>query len=695
MTVPLPDHPQPRFAPSATASGAAPRVTTTYDASAIQALSGLQHVRQRPLMYLGSAGVGSGGLHHLIWEIVDNSVDEAMAGNGDRIIVTLHPDGSVSVQDFGRGIPVDPMADGPHRGRSALEVVLCETNAGGKFDAGSYKVSGGLHGVGASVVTALSSRLEAEVWRGGRRWQLVLEARKGRKGEIEPGVPAGPIRDIGPAANKSTTGTTIRFWPDLALFHDEQGAPFTRPQWSLRLIGERFRHKSFVHPGLTFELRDQRDKGNHTVTEWCSTGGVADLVAELTADSDAVSPVVPFVGDADGDTTIHAAVRWTADGRDTVLGFANGVATPEGGTHINGFRTAITEAVQKYVVDRGLLKDKEQQPNTRDIFAAATGVVSIMLPGPQFAGNSKSKLMNPEGTGRARQVVLPIMSRWLEENPAEAKKVADLSIAAMRARTKSNAEQAAVRALLSKGSKSRNGLPAKLRDCTFKTERPTEILLVEGDSAGGTAVDARDPSFQAILPLRGKPLNAYEEDLERVVKSLADLILSMGCGIGEDFDLDKFRYDRVLVVADADNDGMHIRTLITVFLYRWCPGFIESGRLWYAMPPLWSTVYRGERIYLADDAALAAWKAEHPDHKAHVNRMKGLGEMDSHELKLVLGPGRTIGQVAVDDPAGLARIADRLFGRKSEPRKQWFLERSGETLALRDGNVATHTEGTR
>jgi len=658
-----------------------------YTAAQIQTLSGLGHVRLRPEMYLGATDVAA--LHHLIWEIVDNSVDEVMAGFGDRVVVTLNADGSVSVQDFGRGIPVDAMKDGPHKGRSALDVVLTETNAGGKFGDGGYKVSGGLHGVGASVVTAMSSKVEAEVWRDGDRHFQTYRTKHSAKG-VQLGVTDGAVQVIGKApkggTSKAQTGTTITFWPDLSLFHDEHGAPFTRPQWSLRLIGERFRHKSFVHPGLTFELRDKRDPANETVTEWCSTGGVADLVAELTADSDAVSPVVGFVGDADGDTTVHAAVRWTADGRDTVLGFANGVATPEGGTHINGFRNAITEAVQKYVADRGLLKDKEQAPNTRDIFAAATGVVSIMLPGPQFAGNSKSKLMNPEGTARARQVVLPIMSRWLEENPAEAKKVADLAIAAMRSRTKSNAEQAAVRALLSKGSKSRNGLPAKLRDCTFKTERPTEVLLVEGDSAGGTAVDARDPSFQAILPLRGKPLNAYEEDLERVVKSLADLILSMGCGIGEDFDLDKFRYDRVLVVADADNDGMHIRTLITVFLYRWCPGFIESGRLWYAMPPLWSTVYRGERIYLADDAALAAWRAEHPDHRGHVNRMKGLGEMDAKELKLVVGPGRTIGQVAVDDPTSLARLADRLFGKKSEPRKQWFLERSGESLSIKEGS---------
>jgi DNA gyrase subunit B len=654
---------------------------TAYDASSIQALSGLAHVRHRPLMYLGSAGMGVAGLHHLIWEIVDNSVDEAMGGHGDRIVVILHRDGSVEVRDEGRGIPVDPFKDGPHAGRSALEVVLTETNAGGKFDGGSYKVSGGLHGVGASVVTGLSTRLDAEVWRNGRRHALSLKLVKERNGALIPGVVDQPLRDVGPARSKSTTGTIIRFWPDLSLFSDEHGVPFTKPQWSTRMIGERFRHKSFVHPGLAFELRDERDPANPVVTEWCSQGGVADLVAELTSESDAVSPVLSFHGEID-DTAVHAAMAWTVDGRDTSIGYANGVSTPEGGMHITGFRTAITEAVQRYITDRGLLKDKEQMPTTRDIFGAAMTVVSIMIPGPQFAGNSKSKLMNSEASARARAVVLPIMTRWLEENPADAKRVADLAVSAMRTRTKSNAEQQAARALLSKGSKSRNGLPPKLRDCTGKTDRPKELLIVEGDSAGGTALDARDPSFQAILPLRGKPLNTYKESVDRVVKSLADLILSMGCGIGEDFDLDKFRYDRIVVVADADNDGLHIRSLIEAFLYTWCPGFIESGRLFYAMPPLWSTTLRGERIYLADDAALAAFRAEHPDHKAHVSRMKGLGEMDHQELRLVIGSGRTIGRVVVDDPAGLAKLTEKLFGPKSDARKAWFLERTGETLSV-------------
>ncbi len=656
--------------------------TKSYDAAAISALSGLSHVRHRPLMYLGSAGVGVNGLHHLIWEIVDNSVDEAMAGHGSTITATLHADGSVSVEDDGRGIPVDPMKEGPHKGRSALEVVLTETNAGGKFDSDSYKVSGGLHGVGASVVTALSTKLEAEVRRGGQKHRLTLQAKKQGK-EIVPGVPNGPITASG-SIPKSKTGTTIRFWPDLSLFHDDQGIPFERPQWSLRTISDRFRHKSFVHPGVTFVLIDERKKGEHERYEWCSTGGVADLVTEMTADTSVVGQVVSFQGE-DDDVTVDAAIAWTVDGRDTSLGFANGVATPEGGTHINGFRNAVTEAVQKYIADRELLKDKESAPNTRDIFAAGLLVVSIMLPGPQFAGNSKSKLMNTEAAGKTRAIVLPAMSRWLEENPDSAKKIADLAIASMRSRTKSNAEQAAVRALLGKGTKSRNGLPAKLRDCTHKTERPTELLIVEGDSAGGTAIDARDPSFQAVLPLRGKPLNSYRESIERVVRSLSDLILSMGCGIGEDFDLDKFRYGRIVVVADADTDGLHIRSLIKAFLYTWCPGFVESGRLFYALPPLWTTVHQGERIYLEDDAAKAAFLAENPKHKAHMGRLKGLGEMDAAELREVIGTGRKIGRVTIDDPAGFAKLAEQLFGSKSELRKTWFLQQSGETLAVGGG----------
>ena len=653
--------------------------TTAYEADQIQALSGLSHVRARPLMYLGSAGVGVAGLHHLIWEIVDNSVDEAMAGHGDRIEVTLHKDGSVAVHDNGRGVPVGPMKDGPHKGRSALEVVLCETNAGGKFDSDSYKVSGGLHGVGASVVTALSSKVSADVRRDGQVHRLVLGAKKSRKGDVEPGVTLEPIHPVKKCA-KSDTGTLIRFWPDLSLFHDEHGVPFTEPQWSLRMISDRFRHKSFIHPGVTFVVIDDRE-GAKEQFEWCSNGGVADLVTEMTVDTGLVAPVVSFQG-SDDEVTVDAAIAWTVDGRDTSIGFANGVATPEGGTHINGFRTAVTESVQKYIAERDMLKDKEAAPNTRDIFAAGLMVASIMLPSPQFAGNSKSKLMNPEATSRTRAIVMPAMSRWLEEHPDDAKKIAELAIVAMRSRTKSNAEQAAVRQLLGKGNKSRNGLPAKLRDCTFKTDRPTELLVVEGESAGGTAIDARDPSFQAILPLRGKPLNSYRESISRVVKSMADLILSMGCGIGDDFDLDKFRYDRLVVLADADDDGLHIRALILAFLYTWCPGMVESGRLYYALPPLWTTVHQGERIYLEDDAAMRAWREENPNHKAHMGRLKGLGEMDAIELRSVMGTERRIGMVGIDDPANVARLAERLFGPKSELRKTWYLERSGESLSV-------------
>jgi DNA gyrase subunit B len=340
---------------------------SSYEADQIQALSGLSHVRARPLMYLGSAGVGIAGLHHLIWEIVDNSVDEAMAGHGDRIEATLHKDGSVSVHDNGRGVPVGEMKDGPHKGRSALEVVLCETNAGGKFDSDSYKVSGGLHGVGASVVTALSSKIAAEVRREGSVHRLVLGTKRTRKGEVEPGVAVEPIHTVR-KCNKGDTGTMIRFWPDLKLFHDDHGVEFKTPQWSLRIIADRFRHKSFIHPGVTFAVIDDRN-GAKERSEWCSNGGVADLVTEMTADTGLVAPVVSFQGE-DGDITIDAAIAWTIDGRDTSIGFANGVATPEGGTHINGFRTAVTESVQKYISDRSMLKDKEAAPNTRDIFAA-------------------------------------------------------------------------------------------------------------------------------------------------------------------------------------------------------------------------------------------------------------------------------------------------------------------------------------
>ena len=667
-------------------------MSTDYTAAQIQTLTGLGHVRLRPEMYLGATDIAA--LHHLIWEIVDNAVDEVMAGHGDRVIVTINTDGSVSIQDFGRGIPVDAMKDGPHKGRSALDVVLTETNAGGKFGDGGYKVSGGLHGVGASVVTAMSSRVDAEVWRDGDRYTQTYRSKNTAKG-VQLGVPDGPVTVAGRApkggTSKAQTGTIITFWPDISLFHDEHGAPLEGVRWSTRIIADRFRHKSFIHPGVSFVLRDKRQGRDHEQV-WFSSGGVADLVTELVTDRATISPVLSFHGERDG-TTVAMSIVWADGDRDTCFGYANGVANPDGGTHLDGTRRAVTEAVQKYIADRGLLKDKESAPTTRDIFEGAVAVISIMTPSPQFAGNSKSKLMTTEVAAHVRGIILPQLTAWLEENPVNAKRVADAAIATMRIRTKSTADKDAAKALLARASSARpNGLPAKLRDCTRKGPkgRPTELLIVEGDSAGGTTLDARDPAIQAVLPIKGKPANSIRTTLDKLVKdgSIADLVLSLGAGIGNDFDIDKMRYDRILAVADADVDGQHIRGLLTIFFHRWMPGVLETGRFFVAQPPLYSTVVRGERIYIADDRAKNLFLENNPKHSAPFGRLKGLGEMDAHELKTAIDPRvRRVTRIIVTDPARLDSMTRLLFGPKVEPRLDWFLARSGQTLDI-DGVAA-------
>lgn len=685
-------------------------MSTDYTAAQIQTLTGLGHVRLRPEMYLGATDIAA--LHHLIWELVDNAVDEIMAGHGDRVIVTLNDDGSVSVQDFGRGIPVDAMKDGQHEGRSALDVVLTETNAGGKFGDGGYKVSGGLHGVGASVVTAMSTRLDAEVWRDGSRYtqtyrtvaspngaiqgggKRVGESATGQQGTrpkgVDLGVADGPVRVVGRSpkglGGKPQTGTIITFWPDITLFHDEHGAPLDGQRWSTRIIADRLRHKSFIHPGVSFIMRDRRH-GKDTEQVWCSAGGVADLVAELVTDRSLISPVLSFGGHVRG-TSVAMSIVWADGDRDTCFGYANGVANPDGGTHLDGTRRAVTEAVQKYITDRGLLKDKESAPTTRDIFEGVVAVVSVMTPSPQFAGNAKSKLMTTEVAAHVRSIVLPQLTAWLEENPVDAKRVADASVATMRIRTKSTADKDAAKALLARASSARpNGLPAKLRDCTRKGPkgRPTELLIVEGDSAGGTTLEARDPAIQAVLPIKGKPANSIRTTLDKLVKdgSIADLVLSLGAGIGNDFDIEKLRYDRIVAVADADVDGQHIRGLLTIFFHRWMPGVLESGRFFVAQPPLYSTVVRGERIYIADDRAKNAFMEQHPTHKAPFGRLKGLGEMDAHELKTAIDPRvRRVTQIVVNEPARLDSMTRLLFGPKVEPRLDWFLARSGQTLEI-------------
>ena len=620
-----------------------------------------------------------------------------MAGFGDRIVTTLHPDGSVTVQDFGRGIPIDPMNDGAHKGVSALQVVMTELNAGGKFGGAGYKVSGGLHGVGMSVTIALSDRATAEVCRDGVKYVQSYECRVGRGGVEHPSTPTGEVEQVGRAPKgpngKPITGTTIRFWPTARLFHDGHGAPLKTAPWDRDLIAERFRQKSYINPGLAFVLADERT-AERVTEEWCSKNGVADLVVDMAGDAEMLSPVV--AGDADVDSTrVSFAVAWTDHDRDVVVGYANGIATTEGGTHVQGFRAALTEAVQRYIAERNLLKEKESAPSTRDIFSGVVAAVSIMHPQPAFGGNQKGKLLTVEVQPRVRQVVLPAIERWLDEHPVEAKRVCELAIGLMRLRLKSDKEAEALKTVSARGSKSRGGLPAKLRDRSGQaTDLPTEVWIVEGDSAGGTAVDARDPRSQAVLAIKGKPKNTFKGDqrksLEELAKdgSLADIILSLGAGFGQSFDLDRLRYQRCIICADADVDGSHIRALLTGFFYRWMPGLIESGRLYYARPPLYSTIHRGEKIYLLDDVATASFLAEYPKHSATFGRLKGLGEMDAPELRATMNPAtRVLRQLSISNPAAFDQTVNKLLGPKVPPRRDWIFTRSGDSLDLDVGDI--------
>jgi DNA gyrase subunit B len=545
-------------------------------------LEGLEAVRRRPGMYIGSTGPR--GLHHLVYELVDNSVDEALAGYCDRVEITLHPDGSCTVADNGRGIPVSAMAD--QGGKSALEVVLTVLHAGGKFGGEGYKVSGGLHGVGSSVVNALSEWLLAEVHRDGGAFEQ----------RYEIGVPLGPIERVRDA---SDTGTTITFLPDPNIFEE--------PDFDFDTLAQRLRETAFLTKGLLVRLVDRRGEGGEV--EFHYEGGIQDFVRHLNETRDPVHRDVVYLESEGHEATLEVALQWTAAYSESVYTFANNINTHEGGSHLTGFRTALTRTLNDYARAKGLLKEKDDNLEGPDTREGLTAIVSVKLREPQFEGQTKTKLGNSEITGFVNAAVTQRLAEYMEEHPTEARAICGKAINASQARLAARKARDLARR---KGVMDSTSLPGKLADCSDRDPANTELFLVEGDSAGGSAIMARQSSFQAILPLRGKIINVEKARIDKVLSNteIQAMITAMGTGIDEDFDVAKARYHKLIIMTDADVDGAHIRTLILTFLFRHMRGLIEEGFVYIACPPLYKVKQGNQEQYIEKELELEDWLLE-------------------------------------------------------------------------------------
>ncbi len=631
--------------------------TTDYGAKDIQVLEGLDPVRKRPGMYIGSTGLA--GLYHLIWEVVDNAVDEAMAGFCSKIKVVLLADGGCRVEDDGRGIPVDPYPSGPHKGKSAAEVVLTVLHAGGKFGGDGYKVSGGLHGVGVSVVNALSERLTIEIDRDGKRH--IQEYTKG-------GKPSGKMKQSGETPKRGRkTGTSVTFWPDPSIFQVE-GTEFVA-----RTVLDRLQIMAFLNRGLEIVFADEREGREQEVT-FQYKGGLVDFVKHLNSSKEPLFAKVCQFEDSDDDgQMLDIAVQWNTGYHEGIHGYANGISTIEGGMHVEGFRTALTSVVNKYARGKNLLKEKDDNLTGEDIREGITAIVSVKLREPQFEGQTKAKLGNVPMRSFVQKATNERLAEWLDENPTEANKVVKKAIAAAQARVAAKKARETVRR---KTALSGAGMPDKLKDCTSRNADESEIFIVEGDSAGGTAIDARDPRTQAILPIRGKILNVERARIDKMLKNneIQALITAIGAGVGEDFDVSKARYHRVIALCDADVDGSHIRTLLLTFFFRQMRDMVEAGYVYIAQPPLYSTEVGKEKVYLKDEAAKDRFLEERPNHRKEFQRLKGLGEMDWQELRdTTMNPDtRTLLQVTVAEAAEADMIMSVLMGDDVESRRNFI-----------------------
>jgi DNA gyrase subunit B len=642
----------------------------SYDARSITVLEGLEAVRKRPGMYIGSTG--ERGLHHLVTEVVDNAVDEALAGYCDRIEVTLLADGGVRVEDNGRGIPVD---EHPIEKRPAVELVLTTLHAGGKFDSQSYAVSGGLHGVGISVVNALSARLEVEIRRDGYVWRQSYAVSE----------PVSPLRRGEPS---DETGTIITFWPDPDIFETTE--------WSFETLSRREQEMAFLNRGLAITITDERPEhinGEPTVLSYRYDGGIADFVRYLNASKDPVhETVIEFAEEAEG-IAADVAMQWTGAFSESVHTFANTINTAEGGTHEEGFRSALTTIVNRYAREQKLIREKDENLTGDDVREGLTAIIHVKLSEPQFEGQTKTKLGNTEAKSFVQRVCNEHLRDWFERNPGEAKAIIIKSTQAARARIAARQARDLTRKSLMGGS----GLPGKLADCQSGDPAKCEIYVVEGDSAGGSAKGGRDPKFQAILPIRGKILNVEKARIDRVLKNteVQAMITALGTGIHDEFDIAKLRYHKIILMADADVDGQHITTLLLTLLFRFMKPLIEAGHVYLAQPPLYKIKWEGRGVLpgyaYSDkerDAVVEAGIAEgrrDPRPHGRVQRFKGLGEMNAVELwETTMDPaGRVLRQITVDDAAQADEMFTVLMGEDVEARRA-FIQRNAKDVRFLD-----------
>jgi DNA gyrase subunit B len=618
-------------------------------------------VRLRPGMFIGSTSAS--GLHHLVWEVVDNSVDEAMQGHCTRIDVMLRADGSCRVVDNGRGIPVEPHPDEP--AKSAAEIVLTVLHAGGKFGGSSYKVSGGLHGVGVSVVNALSSRLELQVDRGGNRYEMAF---------VDGGKPTGPLEMTGPSP-RNRTGTTVTFWPDATVFDEVE--------FRAQTILERLQMMAFLQRGLEIRFRDERAGHEQSVT-YRYTGGVEDFVRHLNASKEALFRKVAYYTQSEDDQEIEVALQWNTTYYESIWSFANGIATIEGGMHEEGFKKALTNVVNRTARARGSLKDSDANIQGEDIREGLTAIISVRLRNPQFEGQTKAKLGNVKIRSLVERATNEKLAEWLDENPREANQILQKALLAQRARVAARQARDLTRR---KSALDGAGLPGKLVDCASRDPRESEIFIVEGNSAAGSAKNARDPLTQAILPIRGKILNVEKARVDRMLKNaeIQALIMAIGAGVADDFDVAKIRYHRVIILADADVDGSHIRTLLLTFFLRQMRPLIEAGHVYVAQPPLYSTLVGNAKVYLKDDAARERFLAEHPNHAKDFQRLKGLGEMDFAELReTTIDPAkRSLLQITMEEASIADQVCSVLMGDDVEVRRH-FIQTNAKDVRFLD-----------
>ncbi|HEV2091938.1 MAG TPA: DNA topoisomerase (ATP-hydrolyzing) subunit B [Rubrobacter sp.] len=632
---------------------------STYDASSIQVLEGLEAVKRRPGMYIGSTGPR--GLHHLVWEIVDNSIDEALAGYCSEILITVHQDNSVTVSDDGRGLPVGTMEK---YGKSAAEVIMTTLHAGGKFDGSGYKVSGGLHGVGASVVNALSEWLELEVRREGHVWSQ----------RYERGFSKGDLTKDRKLKRGEGTGTTISFMPDPEVFTETM-------ELSFDTLTRRFRESAFLNKNLKIRLIDEREEDRDVTYQY--EGGIRDFVAHINDAKDPVHKSVFYLEREEEIGAVEVAMQWNNGFQDSVFTFANNINTHEGGAHLSGFRSALSRTINAYARQKGLLKEKEENLTGDDIREGLAAVISVKLGEPQFEGQTKTKLGNTEIKGLVESSTNKYLAEFLEEHPSEAKAIINKALQAARARLAART----IRDKMRKGYLESTTLPGKLADCSSKDPARSELYIVEGDSAGGSAKQGRERNFQAILPLRGKILNVEKANINKVLSNIEiqAMISAIGAGVGDTFNLEGARYNKIVLMTDADVDGSHIRTLVLTFLFRNMPELIEAGYVYIAQPPLYKITHHRKDYYVYNDRELQETLTRlNANGNANIGRFKGLGEMNPIQLwETTMDPqNRTLLQVTVESAAVADELFTALMGDKVEPRKAFIEANAAEVKNL-------------